>query len=206
MRVSATNIDAYRFYREDENEYTSLEKLIAQLRREEPPSEKMLVGSAFHKALEIADEGNLKFLSQDGYSFEFLKDVTIDLPEIRELKATAEWMVDGTPITLVGVADCVSGQRIEDHKTTYSTFDAEKYLNTFQWRIYLELFEADVFRWNVFEMKQDTKNFKHYLIRDVHQLMAYCYPGMRQDVERELKLFVDFAREYLPERFAKEAA
>ena len=206
MRVSATNIDSYRFYRQDEEGITSLEKLIAQLRREEPPSEKMLVGSALHKALELAEEGEHKFLSQDGYSFEFSTDATIDLPCIREIKATEKWMVDGAPITLVGVADCVSGWRIDDHKTTSSSFDAEKYLNSFQWRIYLELFGIDVFRWNVFEMRQDRNNWKHYHIRDVHRLQAYRYPGMRQDIEDELKMFVDFASTYLPDHFRKEAA
>ena len=204
MRISATHIDAYRYYRQHEE--SSLEKLIADLRRESPPTEAMLVGTALHKALEFAKEGAVTHLFQDGYSFEIATDAIIDLAEIRELKTTAEWMIDGTPVTLVGKVDGIHGKRIDDHKTTSSSFDAEKYLNTFQWRIYLELFKADVFLWNVFELKQDAKNWKHYVIRDVHQLQAYRYPGMRQDIEDELRLFVDFASAFLPDRFSKEAA
>ena len=52
MRMSATDLDAFRYWRD--NEDADLGALVSQLRRELPPTEPMLAGTAFHKALELA--------------------------------------------------------------------------------------------------------------------------------------------------------
>lgn len=163
----------------------------------------MLAGTAFHKAIETAEPGEHKGLSADGYTFAFNTDAEIDLPVIREIKLTRLYLVDDVEVTLVGKVDAIHGKRIDDHKLT-ATFDAEKYLDSYQWRIYLEIFEADEFRWNVFEAKDEQPDY--YVIRNVHRLPASRYPGMGEDVEREVRRFVGFAREHLPERFIPEAS
>lgn len=201
MRVSASDIDAFRRWRSDED--ADLEPLLAQLRRELPPTEGMRAGRAFHKALELAEPGEVGVFEAEGYRFEVEADLEIDIPVVRELKSTREYVVDGVPVTLVGVVDAMHGRRVDDHKGT-TRFDAERFLDSYQWRIYLEIFGADVFRWNVFEW--DERAPRVYVIRAVHPLTMYRYPGMADDVMRELRAFVDFAREWLPERFAVEAA
>lgn len=201
MRVSATELDALRYYRDSED--AELEPLLAQLRRTLPPTEPMLAGRAFHKALELAVPGEVGVLEAEGYRFEIAADVEIDLPDVRELKATREYLIDGEPVTLVGMVDAIHGRRVDDHKTT-SRFDAERFLTGLQWRVYLEVFGADEFRWNVFEWRDVDP--KVYIVHAFHSLTAYRYPGMGVDVERELALFVDFARKHLPERFAQPLA
>lgn len=205
MRVSATDIDAYRRYMHDED--GDLDALVAQLRRELPPTEPMRAGTAFHAALEHAEPGEVGVFEWDGYRFEIAADVEIDIPEVRELKATRQYVIDGEPVTLVGKVDAMVGKRIDDHKTT-TRFDAERFLSSYQWRIYLEVFGADVFRWNVFEWSQDARDPHLYVVRNFHQLHAYRYPGIGKDVERELSAFLYFSRIFLPERIEqhKEAA
>jgi hypothetical protein len=196
LRVSATDVDQLRYYRTaDEME---LADLIARLKHLMPSSEAMEAGTALHKAIELAQPGEHTGFTQDGFTFSFETDAVIDLPVIREMKATTEFLIDDVMVTLVGKVDAIHGKRIDDHKFT-AKFDADRYLDSFQWRFYLHLFGADEFNWNIFEAIESAP--RNYLIRNVHKLTMHRYPGLLEDVERELREFVLFARDHLPERF-----
>lgn len=203
LRVSASDIDAFRYFMESED--AALGDLLAQLRRETPPTEAMMAGTALHSALEASEPGEHGEMSANGYTFVFEAEGEIDIPAIREVKAEGEYLVDGCTVTLVGKVDAVHGRRVDDHKFT-SRYDGERFLNSYQWRVYLDLFDADEFRWNVFEGRQDRDDPKRYVIRAMHGLKMHRYPGMREDVERQLSAFVDFARQHMPERFERQAA
>lgn len=203
LRVSATDIDQLiYFHNEDEME---LAELIARLKHLMPSSEAMEAGSAFHSALEAAGPGDYESLAFDGYAFSFETDVELDLPEIREMKATREYRIGDVLVTLVGKVDAIHGRRIVDHKFT-AKFDPDRYLESYQWRIYLEVFGADAFRWNIFEAAESPPKSKNYRIRNVHKMDMHRYPDMGADVEAKLREFVAFARDHLPERFLAEAA
>lgn len=197
LRVSATDIDQLRYFREtDEME---LAELIARLKRLMPSSEAMEAGSALHAALEFAPEGTVNGFERDGFTFSFECEAEISLPAIREMKQTRAYLIDDVEVTLVGKVDAIHGNTIFDHKFT-AQFDAERYTGSFQWKAYLEIFGADVFTWNIFEARESAP--KNYLIRNVHKLTVNRYPGMGADVERDIREFVEFARDHLPERFA----
>lgn len=201
LRLSATDIDQLRYYNDaDEME---LAELIARLKHLMPSSEAMEAGTALHAALEHAEPGDHKGFTHDGFTFSFEADAAIDLPAIREMKATRDYIVDDVVVTLVGKVDAMHGLRIDDHKFT-AKFDADRYWSSYQWRIYLEIFQADEFRWNIFEAIESAP--RNYLIRNVHKLTHRRYPGMGEDVERAVREFVLFARDHLPERFMKAAA
>lgn len=196
LRVSATDIDALRRFYDEED--ADLADLVRQLRHLMPSTEAMEAGTALHAALEHAPAGDHKGFERDGFLFSFDTDAEIDLPAIREMKATRDYLVDDVVVTLVGKVDCLHGKRIDDHKFT-ARFDADRYMDSYQWRVYLEVFGADLFRWNIFEALESTP--KHYLIRNVHKLEMHRYPGIAEDVERAVRAFVVFARDHLPERF-----
>lgn len=205
IRVSVTDIDALRFYLHPpvpEMEI-ELEALLRRLRREEPPTPAMLAGTAFHTALETIEDGDHDGFVVGDYTFSFNLDASIDLPIIRETKGELDVIVGDCRATLVGKVDGVYGKRVDDHKLT-ERFDAEKYLDSFQWKAYLHIFDADEFRWNIFEAVEGAP--KNYVIRNFHPLKIHRYPGMAEDVERELREFVLFARDHLPERFQPVSA
>lgn len=195
LRTSATDIDAFRRYRD--NEDGDLQELLNQFWRRTEPTEAMRAGTALHTALENVGDGEFTQLTAEGYTFDFEAAAEVDLPAIRECKATREYVIGECLVTLVGKVDAIHGRRIDDHKFT-ARFDPERFLDSFQWRIYLDVFGADEFRWNVFEGKEVAP--KHYTIQAVHPLTMYRYPGMGDDIERELAQFVGFARQFLPER------
>jgi hypothetical protein len=203
LRTSASDLDALRYFMADDE--GELADLLARLRREAPPTESMLAGTALHTALENCVIGDHAELSADGYTFELRCDGEIDLPEIRELKATRDYVVDGCLITLVGKVDGLHGRRVDDHKFT-ARYDAERFMASMQWRVYLEIFGADEFLWNVFEGRASTDDPKRYTIYALHRLHMHRYPGIGDDVERALGRFLEFARVHLPERIIPEAA
>lgn len=196
IRISATDIDALRWFQADEE--AELSVFLDRMRRKEPPTESMLAGTALHKALENVTEGDFDALAVDGYTFTFTADAEVDLPVIREMKETREYRVGDVIATVVGKVDALHGKRIDDHKFT-ARYDAERFLDSYQWRIYLHIFGADEFRWNIFEGRETGP--RSYLITAVHPLTMHRYPGMDRDVARAVSEFVEFARKFLPERF-----
>lgn len=201
LRVSVTDLDQLRFYRDSDD--MELAELIARLKHLMPSSEAMEAGTALHKALELSEPGEFKGLAADGFTFSFETDAEIDLSPIREIKAEREYLIDDVTVTLVGKVDVLNGKRVDDHKFT-AKFDPDRYLDSYQWRAYLDMFDADLFRWNIFEAIESAP--KNYLVRNVHKLQMHRYPGMAADVERELREFVRFARDHLSDKFIPSAS
>ena len=189
-RFSVSKAEAFRQWRE--NEDAELEPLLATLRGEMQPTEPMLAGTALHKALETACEGERDTLSADGYEFVITADINLALPKCREIFATKDY----GPIVISSRVDVLDGKCVEDHKTT-SRFDPERFLAGFQWRFYLDIFEADLFRWNVFEMRELKP--KVYEVFNFHRLEQYRYPGLAMDCRDLATDLAEFVREYLPE-------
>ena len=195
IRISVTDIDQYRYYRQSEG--MELSALLSRLRKDGPPSKAMRVGIALHSALENSTAGDYASLSADGYSFTCDENIGIALPGRREEKRTKLYHVRGHEVTLVGKVDCVTDRRVTDHKTT-SRYDPEKLWDGYQWRFYLDMWGVHEFQWNVFVLAGVDSE---YTIKEYHELTQYRYPDIVADCAQALAEFVEFAEEHLPERF-----
>lgn len=191
-RVS--HIEAFRQWRDDDE--AELSELVQRVTGEFPATEAMQAGTAFHKALELASDGITDTLEADGYQFFVDCDVTLEIAAIREIRASKTYMVDGLPFTVSGQLDAIDGKRIDDHKTT-GRFDPERYLDGYQWRLYLDIFDADVFRWNVFEIKNDADVLpagRVWAVTSAHRLEQHRYPGLSDDCQRIVGQFARLVR------------
>lgn len=204
MTFRVSEVESFRQYQRDEE--AELDDLLARLRGQKEPSAPMLAGTAFHKGLETATTGLVvSSIEAEGYTFTFRGDFTIALPAIREVRASKTWIVDGERVSISGQLDAIHGKRVEDHKTT-GRFDPERYLEGYQWRLYLEIFGADHFRWNVFEIANvDELTPYEWEVFAQHTLEQYRYPTMGADCERLVTDLARFARVHLPERIRQEA-
>lgn len=195
FRVS--HVAAFARWREDED--SDVGWLINDIRSNEE-TEAMRKGTAFHKALELACEGEYATVTANGYTFAFTCSVEIALPKTRELRKGKDY----GGIIISGQADGIGGRVIIDHKTT-SHFDAEKYLEGYQHKFYLDIFEADRFDWYCWEMKEIEEGSKNYEVFGFHPLTQYRYPGLEEDCRRLALDFKDFAARYLPDYNFKPA-
>ena len=191
MLFRVSEVESYRQFRNDPD--AELGTLLAWLRNEVPPSQAMLAGTAFHDVLEHADVGELSTAESQGFKFIIEVDTRLALAPIRELRQSKQF----GGLTITGKLDVLDGLRVEDHKTT-GRFDPDRYLTGYQWRYYLSIFGAQVFRWNVFEMREVEP--MTYLVHKFHTLEQCRYPAMESDCEQLVGELEQFARQHMPER------
>ena len=175
--ISVSNLELYRTWRADDE--LGLEWLLRRLRAEEPQTPAMAAGEALHKALEDSSLGEVSELRSGPYHFYVQCDCSIELPQARELRIEKDY--DG--LTVRGRVDGLIGRSVIDYKTTAS-FDADRLLEGYQWRFYLDLLDAHVFIWKVFVMREfgdfaEEGELMHtYAIDQVHELKQYRYDGL----------------------------
>jgi hypothetical protein len=153
-------------------------------------SEAMTVGTAFHRALELGCIGDYETLAANGYTFHIQADIALELPEIREVRAEKEY----PGMIVSGQVDALDGRIVYDHKTT-KQFDADRYMASYQWRYYLDIFEANVFRYNIFVLKE-TDDPKIYAVSDFHRLEQRRYPDLHRDCEKLAMEYAEFMKAY----------
>lgn len=195
MLARVSNIEAYRQWKNwqplfDGQDEPTVEDLVRFITTDEP-SEAMKAGTAFHKALEQALDGTHDEFEANGYRF-ILPSGDLALPATRELRAYGQY----GGLTVTGQVDGVDGRIVTDHKTT-AKFDPERYLNGCQWKFYLDVFDANEFRWNVFVIKELEPLV--YSVAAPQHLTAYRYPEMHGHCEALADDYLQFANQYLRE-------
>jgi hypothetical protein len=193
--ASVSDLDLYRKYREDDD--FPLPVFLAQLRRETAATPAMMRGRAFARAMEMAPCGEASVLSADGHTFAFTCDAEIEAWPRREVKAEKEY----SGVLVSARCDRILGCTVADDKTT-SKYDVEGYIDKFQWRFYLDMFDADVFRWHIWECHELSKPTE-WEVYAHHLLVQYRYPRMEEEL---YELADDFRRFALSIGYEKRAS
>lgn len=196
IRLSVTDLDSYLYWRDSED--MEFAALLARLRGQEPPSQAMLAGRAFHKLLEESQPGEVRLASVDDFVFMFNLDQEIAVPPIRELKGERIFLTPSGPVTLVGKIDALDGLVVHDFKLT-ERFDAERYADSYQWRSYLTMFGSHTFVYDVFVGKYDESDIA---VNDYHRLQFHAYPSMESDVQRQVAALAEIVATHVPEKIA----
>ena len=188
IRLSVTDLDQYAYWMSMDD--VGPEWLIDRLTKFEP-SPQMAAGSAFHGALESLTN-SVSLIVRGGFAFDIRCDAAISAPSVRELKIERE-VIRG--VVLVGKVDAIDGGTIIDYKLT-ERLDAERYVDSLQWRAYLMLFQAHRFEYSVFEGTPDRSNPQSYTIHAHHILRFYSYGEMQRDVLLAVRRLADFVKRY----------
>ncbi|OCG64035.1 hypothetical protein A9G48_04340 [Gilliamella sp. wkB18] len=197
IRISATQLESYRRWLL--NDESTIDNMIDFLLKRTPPTEAMRAGLAFHKVLETAKYNDeLAIVEQDGFKFDLSGlDCEIALPEAKEFKLEKQTVIDGELVTFVGVVDAIKVNEIFDHKLT-SQLNAENYIDSMQWRCYLDWFDCDKFTYNLFQSYKPA-NQDVYLIKTFLPVSFYRYEGIDLDVRNMASSFICFVKNYIPE-------
>lgn len=191
---TVTDLDAMAWFRRLDD--MTADELCQRLMRTGEANEKMLLGTAWHSILENPPADGFDTIEHDGFTFKIDCDAEICMPQVREIRASKTYRVGGVDVTLSGGCDGIDGTEVTDHKLTFNP-RPENYTASFQWRSYLDIFNADSFRYYIYHGKQDGKVVT---IRDVSTMRLHRYPDMVADVMRGIEDLLFFVMRHLPER------
>lgn len=179
-----------------------LAELVSQIKGEPfEPSESMLLGRAWHEALERVGGADLnaRDFEVDGYTFDTdsLRVITDKQPRelIREL--SGELNLPEVDVVMKLRVDGIDGNTIHEVKTTTSSISQQKvegYMNALQWRCYMLAFGAFTVVYHLCKLKRDRKTGMYSLAEYV-PLRQYKHPNMRENVIRRVRECAEFIRE-----------
>jgi len=193
LRVSVSSLDLFATFQGEQD--LPLAVFLAQLRGQTPRTGPMDRGLAFAKAMEQGQSGDI--ITADGHAFAITCDVEIPSMPHREVSAEKDY----GGIIVSARCDRVHGLVIADDKTTesWSNGGAEKYLEKWQWRYYLDLWRARQFDWHIWECREinvpeNTPNVKKaWEVYHHHLITQYAYPGLEADCAEHARQFGQFA-------------
>jgi hypothetical protein len=192
IETSVSNLDLFQIWASDDD--LDVQWLVNKITgpREQTPA--MAAGEAFHKAIENAQtEGEYEKLSAMGYTFRFCGEFDIALPQLKEVKVSAEY----SGVLVKGRVDGLGASVVHELKTT-EQFDPDRYLDRLQWRFYLDLTGANQNIWHIFQMKQSGyEDEKQYDVYGYHQLSEYRYPELHKDCLKAAEEYKQFAERFL---------
>lgn len=192
ITLHVTDLDSFLWYNTIES--MSADELVGRLKRTSPPNESMLAGTAWHDVLENPPD-EITEIERNGFKFIIECDAEITIPQIREIRANKHYLIDGIDVVLTGGCDGVTGNKISDHKLTFNP-KPENYLDSYQWRSYLDIYNAGVFQYNIYH---GVKKPDAIYIKNVSSMQFYRYPKMIEYVENGIRELVGFIETHAPE-------
>ena len=183
-------LESWRLYTTEE--WFTDEKMIETVKGVVTPTPAMQVGRAYHAVLESPERYRVPHgYICDGYQFSnetmMPMFVQIDRRGVFEVKATKD--IDG--VTLVAQADHLCGAELHEFKTT-TYFEADKYINSLQWRVMAWIFEPLVIRYHVASLDDHLNGVVE--CREVNSLTLYPYAELENDCRAVLREFVAYVR------------
>jgi len=200
--LHVSELENLRYWKDDEE--STLDDLLARLGGDLGKDPEVLDRiSAGHALASLMERGGpyADAETSEGWRFVFAGDFTVDQPIGQEAEGELVFETAHGPVVLAGHADMVTARAVRDQKLT-TKWDAERYVDSQQWRAYLLMFDRREFVYDVFEGPRKDRTVT---IREHHKLTFYAYPDMRKDVERAVRDLADIVARHMPERFARAA-
>lgn len=189
--LHVTDLDSWVWFKKIESMPT--EEMVGRLLRTEPPNDNMRRGTAWHDILENPPD-TIEAVERDGFKFIVDCDAEITLPQIREIREKKAYCASGVEVTLSGKCDGITANIVKDHKFTFKP-NPENYLESFQWKAYLDIFDADVFEYIIYH---GYARGNMVTIKNVSTMRLYRYPGMVDDILSGVSELIEFIKVYVP--------
>lgn len=214
IAVRVTRLESFRRYRDEQDWEVAAkmrEELVQGIISPAQPNRKMMMGTAFHKILaEPAkffkrDAVDYLCYTADGFEFDnYTIEMTknkVDYNGVFEVPMYKTYTVDNTDVIVTGTCDHLLGTVITDFKTRWfegrewGVFDDNQlrtsYEASFQWRLYLDMFCCDTFKYLIVAMR-DREPVE--LVKIKTDIVCYAYEKMRRDIDDLLYDFLSFVR------------
>ncbi len=201
--IRVTQLEKFRRYINDVSSYDTEQSVIDTICGEFKGNTLTRIGTAVHSIIEQGTPYMGEPIKVDDQSV-YLDDVQWQTAlqyrdehpnafhEIRQYK-------DYGCAVVTGCADMIDGLEIRDIKTKYSTPKDADYIDSCQWRYYLDIFGLDVFHFDLFVFQGYNKDKRGYDVRGLEltrytpPITCYRYPEMESDNINLLNSFIDWA-------------
>lgn len=224
--VRVTQLESFRRFISGEYEYVTEQDVIDGITKEFTGNEYTRIGTAFHSIVETGcpvcekvAPGERSFLYYGNVQTEPVPcgrkfdiegfGVVLDVNQCKVALDYRNEYIDafheirlykdfGDAI-ITGCADIIDGIEIRDIKTKYSYPSDMDYINSCQWRFYLELFNANIFHFDLFVFDGYKKDKHGYDVRGLPleryspPITCYRYEGMERDNKNLLHSFLEWA-------------
>lgn len=229
--VRVTQIEAFRRYlmqSEYDNYEITEQSVIDSITEEFKGNELTRIGTAFHSIVESGHPdcqkvaaGVRRFLYYgkehtepvpSGRAFNIDDNIiTLDVEQCKVALAYRDEhpnafhevrsFKDYGEVVVTGQADMIDGLEIRDIKTKFSPVRDSDYINSCQWRFYLDIFGADIFHFDIFSFEgyrkekhsQDVRGLP--IVRHLPSITCLRYTKLQEDNEFLLGMFIDWARQ-----------
>lgn len=192
--IRVTTLEKFRRFYSDEYEYETEQSLIDGITQAFTGNEFTRIGNAFHSIVELGSPKCEKVEAGERTFLYYGKEAKEPVPcgrkfdidgfgvtlDVAQCKTALEYRnehpdafheirlyKDYGDVLITGCADMIDGLEIRDIKTKYSPADDKDYINSYQWRYYLELFQLDTFHFDLFIFDGYNKEKHGYDVRGI---------------------------------------
>lgn len=206
--LRTTQIEKFRRYLDEASFYDTEQSVIDSLTGEFHGNEYTWIGTAFHLISEKGKEvvkkiGDKYLVVADEKEVFFSREQVIAALEYRhnlpgafaEIKTGKDYSTKYFDVHIGGTMDKIWGNQIRDTKTKYSPMKPKDYMDSYQWRFYLDYMGLDQFFFDVFEFvgyKKGSLDVSGLRIKVHEPIECLRYDGMEQDCQNLLEKFCEF--------------
>lgn len=182
------------------------ESLIESLQGLFKGNDKTFFGEAYHSLLEgnYTNQAGQIHVNEFIFTFEQAKPA-IEYRKnhellVSEMSISAIYKTKYFPVQITGRIDGIEGMHVRDGKTKFRSFTAEEYMNSCQWKFYLDILSLRNFFYDIFEVVGfDTLpyNKPYYFgdtisVSDPVEIPCEAYENMHNDLVCLLNDFLDY--------------
>jgi hypothetical protein len=231
--VRTTLLEKFRRFHvaDDSNPWDNEQSLFETLAGTFAGNDKTRIGTAFHKLVELGrpeytihkqDDKGIVTIYHVAEGFAFTEEqarVAYSHREkhpymISEVAIGKVYETPYGPFYVSGHTDGVDGVVIRDTKTKFSAVESQGYLDSYQWRIYLDILGLKQFYYDVFEVRSfpkegidaareieidGEKKFIFFIDKLRFQapidISCFAYPDMKRDIYQLLCAFAEWIQD-----------
>lgn len=210
-RISVSTLEKFRRYLAEVSDYDTEADLIASIKGEFKGNDKTHIGGACHKVIEgdfsrswinkencfLADD--IAFTGLQALPFLAFKKAHPVM--VHEVSLGKVYQLRDQQIYVSGRTDGLEGRIIRDTKCQFKVPDFQAFADSFQWRLYLDIWDLSSFAYDVFEVKgfDAVVGEAPFLLPGVefigHEPMfLYGYRAMQDECTNLVQQFMDYIR------------
>lgn len=113
---------------------------------------------------------------------------------VREVALSKLYSTPNFDLIITGTTDAVEGITLRDTKFKFSQFDVADFIDSFQWRCYLDMIGLDIFYYDFFKVSgfNTIEDCPKAQIHECESMMVKRYTGMEQDIATVINEFADW--------------